>query len=59
MDIRVEDVEVTLTWGNAAEAKASLRTESEQRFRTLPLRDRLLIALSMVRSSRPDEQHQR
>ncbi len=54
-DVRVDGVEVTLAWGKAAEAKAVLRTESEERFRALPLSERLLIALSMVRSVEADE----
>lgn len=52
---RVDLDGVTLIWGDRTEAKAVLRDESVKRHLTLPLGERLRLALSMVRSNgRPD-----
>ncbi|MBI3182380.1 MAG: hypothetical protein HYZ28_09575 [Myxococcales bacterium] len=59
VETRIDEIEVTLAWGNPDEIKGALRSESEQRFRSLPPAERLLIALSMVQPARPGEQRER
>ncbi len=56
---RVDIGDSTLMWGNAAEAKAALREESLRAFLSLPLSERLRLALSMLVKPTDDRRHER